>query len=107
MATTTTLIEKTFDKITAHKTTESKRDPDLWRPGSAATEARCIFEMVGRNGDDVNSLRRLIGVSASEEAELREWAACAPPATAVGIEHMIRFRAAVLAEFETLVSRAG
>jgi hypothetical protein len=82
---------------------ESKRDPDLWRVGSAKIEALALHALLGRNGDDVESLRRLISVSPTEQAELAEWAACSPPAVAVGIENMLRFRSEVAREFDRLV----
>jgi hypothetical protein len=106
MATTTTLVEKTFDKIAAHKTTESKRDPDLWRPGSPIEEARVLFRLVDKNGDTVESLRELICVNDRELTVLQEWAAFAPLVVAVGIESMVHFREKVLEEFNRLVENA-
>ena len=80
-----------------------KKDSDPWRPGSPLVEAAALVKLIGRNGDDVESLRALIGVSDAELAELREWAASSSPVIAVGIENMIRFRAQVALEFERLV----
>ena len=82
-----------------------KRDADVWRVGSAGEEARALFKMLGRNGDDVRSLRLLITVSRAEEVELRDWAASSSPRVAVGIEAMIRYRQAVLIAFDRLVAQ--
>ena len=65
-----------------------------------------LYRLVGRNGDSVDSLRRLISVTPAEKGELRDWAASSSPRVAVGIEHMLRFRNAVLAEFDRLLKTA-
>lgn len=81
-----------------------KRDGDTWRTGSPREEARALFRMIGRNGDGVETLRQLIGVNDRELAELRAWAACTSPTIAVRIENMLRFRNAVLVEFDRLLT---
>lgn len=81
---------------------EAASDAEVWSHAGAQAEARALVVMVGRNGDDAASLRRLIGVSASEEVELRRWAEESPE-LAVRIEGVLFYRADVLAEFEALM----
>jgi hypothetical protein len=83
--------------------TKPKKESDLWRPGSPREEAKTLVRLIGRNGDSIDDLRRLISVTPAEELELREWAACSSARVAVGIETMIRFRAQVASEFDRLV----
>lgn len=66
-------------------------------------EARALFEMVGRNGDTMDSLRELILVSPKIEAWLLEQTRHSPRGRC-GIEKVLRFRRRVLEEFERLVS---
>jgi hypothetical protein len=102
------LINRTFRVLARRKSqTETKHDPSVWRTGSAREEARSLFAMLqrNRNGDDIQTLRELISISAREEAELREWAAFSSPTVAVGIENMLCFRAAVLVAFDRLVAQ--
>ncbi len=63
-----------------------------------------LYNLLGRNGDSADSLRRLISVTPAEEAELRGWAAISSPAVAVGIENALRHRNAVLAAFDRFVA---
>jgi hypothetical protein len=81
-----------------------KDSSDVWRAGSPREEAKTLARLIGKNGDSIADLRRLILVSPEEELELREWAASTSPAVAVGIENMLRFRMAVLAEFDRLLA---
>jgi hypothetical protein len=85
------------------------REPDsqlgaVWRVGSAREEARALFRMLGRNGDDVNSLRALISLTPKEKAELADWAACTSPLISVRIEAMLTYRREVLLQFNRLVA---
>src|SRR6266849_777504 len=73
---------------------------------SAREEARALFRMLGRNGDDVNSLRALIGVSEKERAQLADWAACTSPLISLRIEAMVTYRQEVLLQFDRLVASA-
>jgi hypothetical protein len=103
------LADQTFSALGQQETeTESPHDPDVWRTGSAREEARCLFEMLqrNRNGNDVQTLRELIGVNDKEREELATWAGSSSPSVAVRIENMIRFRAQVLSEFDRLVENA-
>jgi hypothetical protein len=78
---------------------------DTWRVGGAGCEARCLYGLLGRDGNDVHSLRQLIGVSAAEEVDLRLWIQCEPELRRK-IESMIHFRQRVLAAFNALVENA-
>jgi hypothetical protein len=84
--------------------TKRKKNPDLWRPGSPHEEAKTLVRLIGKNGDTADTLRELIRVNDGELIELREWAASSPAPVAVGIEGMLRFRNAVLAEFDRLLA---
>ncbi len=64
-------------------------------------EARALFEMVGRNGDTVDSIRELVRVSPKVEAWLLEQARYNPRGRR-GILKVLNFRRRVLAEFEKL-----
>ena len=65
-------------------------------------EARVLFEMVGRNGDTVDSIRELIRVSPKFEAWLLEQTRYSPRGRR-GILKVLDFRRRVLAELEKLV----
>ena len=66
-----------------------------------------LYKLLGRNGDSAESLRRLITVTPAEQIELRDWAASSSTHVAAGIENMLRFRNAVLAEFDRLAQSHG
>ncbi len=92
-----------------HEDLRRRREASLcavWRVGSAREEARALFRMLGRNGDDVNSLRALIGVSEKERAQLADWAACTSPLISLRIEAMVTYRQEVLLQFDRLVASA-
>jgi len=61
-----------------------------------------LFALVGRNGDTLKSLRKLIAVPPRIETALRAYAAATPEAREL-IERALRFRADVLLEFERLI----
>jgi len=95
-----------WQELRERKCEVPKKEVDLWRPGSPSIEATALFRLVGRNGDSIEDLRRLISISAREEAELRELAAFSSPTVACGIERMISFRRQVLLHFDDLVENA-
>jgi hypothetical protein len=100
------LADQTFSALGQQETeTESPHDPDVWRTGSAKQEAIALHALLGRNGDDVESLRALIGVSDKERDELSQWAANCP-ALHGRIEAMVYYREKVLEEFNRLVENA-
>ena len=69
-------------------------------------EARALFNLVGKNGDTVETVRGLIGVSPAVEAALRAYAETYPEERE-GTENILRFRARVREEFEKLVADNG
>lgn len=69
-------------------------------------EARALFEMIGRNGDSVESIRELIQVSPKIETWLLEQARHSPRGRR-GIEKVLDFRRRVAAEFEQLIAGSG
>lgn len=70
--------------------------------GDAKQEARQIFGLLGKNGDTVESLRKLIAVPPRAEALLRAFAR-ERPENQHGIEQMLAYRRRVGEEFERLV----
>ena len=96
--------ENIWQKLRASDLPIRQKDADLWRVGSAREEARALYKMLGRNGDDVQCLRSLIMVSPTDEQELRDWAACSTPRIAVGIETILHYRQEVLRQFDRLVA---
>lgn len=69
---------------------------------SAIAEARALYRMVGHGGNTVESLRELIAVPPKIERVLLAFAQ-AYPEEAYSIHRTLRFRQAVLEEFERLV----
>src|SRR6266478_2830766 len=84
--------------------TELPNEP-LWSTGSVLYEAREFVAMLGRNGNTVEDLRACIGISDAELKVLNEWAE-AEPRIATHIQKMVRFRRAVLGEFDCLLEIA-
>jgi hypothetical protein len=76
--------------------------PWLDRAIAPREEALCLFAMVGRNGDTVESVRELIAVPPRIEAALLLYAE-RNPEDALGIERVLQFRRRVAEEFERLV----
>jgi len=66
-------------------------------------EARALFEMIGRNGDSVESIRELFSVPPKIEVWLLEQTRHSPRGRR-GIEKVLRFRRRVLEEFERLIT---
>jgi hypothetical protein len=62
--------------------------------------------MIGRNGDNVETMRELISISEEERSEMTEWAQNQPEMV-LRIEAAIRFRAEVLFEFNRLLSEGN
>jgi len=73
----------------------------LDRTAPPREEARILIEMLGRNGDTVESIRELIAISEIEEA----LTLCARKHVEVtlGIERVLKFRRRVAEEFERLI----
>ena len=69
---------------------------------SARTEARCLYRLLGQNGNTVEELRGLIAVPPETERALRTFAR-AHREDARWIEVALRFRRDVAREFERLV----
>jgi hypothetical protein len=69
---------------------------------SAVAEARALYRMIGHGRNTVESLRDLIAVPPLVERVLLAFAR-AHPEEAHGIEKNLKFRQAVLEEFERLV----
>ena len=66
----------------------------------AAAEAEWLFRSIGRNGDDVASLRRVILVPPAVKRKFRAFARRHPEGT--WIEKALAYRRAVLEEFDKL-----
>ncbi len=72
----------------------------------ARAEAQSLLKLVGKNGDTVETVRELIGVSPRIEAMLKLYAE-KHQEDAAEIERSLRFRKATLEEFEHLAGHAG
>jgi hypothetical protein len=81
---------------------KKKAAGDLWRPGPPAIEAAALSRLIGKNGDSIDDLRALIGVSPEEKNELDLWC-LREPRLKRKIEGMVYFRELVLAAFNSLV----
>ena len=69
-------------------------------------EARCLVQLLGKNGHAIDKLRELIRVTPKEEAILRV-SALHSPILAENIERVLRFRVHVAEEFERLIALNG
>ena len=69
---------------------------------SARTEARCLYRLLGQDGNTVEELRELISVPSETERALRGFAQTHAEDT-YWIESALKFRQAVAHEFERLV----
>ena len=68
----------------------------------ARLEAESLFAMLGRDGNTVDSIRKLIGLDAHAERVLRAFAA-ADPGEADWVEGVLKFRNEVLRQFNRLL----
>ena len=73
-----------------------------WRCTEPKWEARCLVQLLGKNGHTIDKLRELIRVTPKEEAILRV-SALHSPILAEYIERVLRYRVQVAQEFERLV----
>jgi hypothetical protein len=74
-------------------------------PGAAPSlkwEARCLVQLLGKNGHTIDKLRELIRVTPKEEAILRA-SSLHSPALVERIEQALRYRVEVAQEFERLI----
>jgi hypothetical protein len=94
-----------WEELREGEVSKPVRDADLWRPGSALIEAKCLYEMIGKNGDDAQTLRELISVSDADRRELGLWIE-QEPYLRNKIQAMIHFREMVLAAFDRLAGNA-
>jgi hypothetical protein len=94
-----------WEELREGEVSKPVRDADLWRPGSALIEAKCLYEMIGKNGDDAQTLRELISVSDADRRELGLWIE-QEPYLRNKIQTMIHFREMVLAAFDRLAGNA-
>ena len=77
-----------------------------WRCADPKWEARCLVQLLGKNGHTIEALRELIRVTPKEEAILRA-SALHSPNLAEHIERVLRYRLQVAQEFERLVRVKG
>jgi hypothetical protein len=79
-----------------------RMEDELLGRQSAIAEARALYRMLGHGRNTVESLRELIAVPPKIERVLLAFA-WAYPEEAYGIDRTLKFRQAVLEEFERLV----
>ena len=53
---------------------EQRQFIEAWGLPRPADEARALVGMIGRNGDNVETMRALISISEEERREMAEWA---------------------------------
>ena len=70
------------------------------------TEARSLLQVARRNGDNLETVRASITITAAQLAELRLWSA-REPWLAERIRNLIHFRRQVLREFNRLVEKTS
>ena len=74
-----------------------------FEPGDPKAEARSLLPLVGRNGDTIETVRELIGVSSRTERFLLAYGR-KHPEEEPGILRILEFRQRVANEFEKLAS---
>lgn len=75
---------------------------DAWLCAAPKFEARCLVQLLGKNGLTIDKLREVIRVTPKEEAILRV-SALHSPILAEYIERVLRYRVQVAQEFERLI----
>ena len=73
-----------------------------WSCTEPKWEARCLVQLLGKNGHTIDKLRELIRVTPKEEAILRA-SALHSPVLVERIEQALRYRVEVAQEFERLI----
>jgi hypothetical protein len=87
-----------FTRCSAFKDNEG----GAWSCTEPKWEARCLVQLLGKNGHTVDKLRELIRVTPKEEAILRA-SALHSPVLVERIEQALRYRVEVAQEFERLI----
>lgn len=99
-----TLLRQIIDEEMTEQS-DSWKEPDIWDARAPAFEARGLLALLGKEGNTVNDIRRLIEVPPEIEASLRAFARLNPQ-EGFEIEHMLLFREKVAEEFERLLPMA-
>ena len=85
-----------------HRSALAGNEGGAWRCAEPKWEARCLVQLLGKNGHTIDKIRELIRVTPKEEAILRA-AALNSPILAEHIERVLRYRVQVAEEFERLI----
>ena len=85
-----------------HSSAVADNEGGAWRCTEPQWEARCLVQLLGKNGHTTDKLRELIRVTPKEEAILRT-SALHSPILAEYIERVLRYRVQVAQEFERLI----
>ena len=85
-----------------HRSTVADNEGGAWRCAEPKWEARCLVQLLGKNGHTIDKLRELIRVTPKEQAILRT-SALHSPILAEYIERVLRYRVQVAQEFERLI----
>lgn len=89
-----------------HRSGVADDEGGVWRCAEAKWEARCLVQLLGKNGHTIDKLRELIRVTPKEEAILRA-SALHSPILAEHIKRVLRYRVQVAEEFERLIELKG
>ena len=89
-----------------HRSAVAGNEGGVWRCGEPKWEARCLVQLLGKNGHAIDKLRELIRVTPKEEAILR-LSALHSSILAENIERVLRYPVKVAEEFERLIELNG
>ena len=85
-----------------HYSAVADNEGGTWCCTEPKLEARCLVQLLGKNGHTIDKLRELIRVTPKEEGILRV-SALHSPILAEHIERVLRYRVQVAQEFERLI----
>ena len=91
-------------RVFTDRSAAADNEGGAWGCAEPKSEARSLFQLLGRNGHTIDKLRELIRVTPKEEAILRA-SALDSPILAGHIERVLRYRVQVAEEFERLIER--
>ena len=85
-----------------HYSAVADNEGGAWSCTEPKWEARCLVQLLGKNGHTIDKLRELIRVTPKEEAILRA-SALHSPVLVEHIEQVLRYRVQVAEEFERMI----
>ena len=85
-----------------HDSAVADNEGGAWSCTEPKWEARCLVQLLGKNGHTIDKLRELIRVTPKEEAILRA-SALHSPVLIERIKQVLRYRVQVAQEFERMI----